>query len=189
MDHVLVTGAGGIIGGYPVGRLRNLGVGHIRAVDCKSKDERYQVFDDVDNVHANLELLDASRDVTNGVDTVFSLAAEIRGDGQQTRGFTHDDCLDGTLRLTASDVREPLDIGSDQLVTIKQPVDIVEGIAGGEARPPLPQRRPPGRARGRNSVSTLVHQLLGRAPSGTREDGLAATYAWVQDQVAARVAR
>ena len=83
MDHVMVTGAGGIIGGHLVGRLRDLGVGLIRAVDCKSKDEWYQVFDDVEN----------------------------------------------------------------------------------------------------------VRELLGWAPSGTREDGLAATYTWVHDQVAARVAR
>ena len=56
---------------------------------------------------------------------------EIWGDGEQTRSFTYiDDCVEGTLRLTASDVREPLNIGSEQLVTINQLVDIVEDIAG-----------------------------------------------------------
>ena len=56
---------------------------------------------------------------------------EIWGDGKQTRSFTYiDDCVEGTLRLTASDVREPLNIGSEQLVTINELVDMVEGIAG-----------------------------------------------------------
>ena len=60
---------------------------------------------------------------------------EIWGDGQQTRSFTYiDDCIEGTLRLTDSDVHEPLNIGSDQLVTINELVDIVEGIAGVTAR-------------------------------------------------------
>jgi nucleoside-diphosphate-sugar epimerase len=141
MDHVMVTGAGGIIGGHLVGRLRDLGVGHIRAVDCKSKDEWYQVFDDVENVHAH----------DNG----------------------------GREKAPAAICRK---------VAIDA-VDIVEGIAGGEARPPLPHRRPPGRVRGRNSDNTPVRELPGWAPSGTREDGLAATYTWVHEQVAARVAR
>src|SRR5271163_4821947 len=56
---------------------------------------------------------------------------EIWGDGKQTRSFTYiDDCVEGTLRLTASDVREPLNVGSEQLVTINELVDMVEAIAG-----------------------------------------------------------
>ena len=71
---------------------------------------------------------------------------EIWGDGQQTRSFTYiDDCLEGTLRLTASDVREPLNVGSDQLVTINELVDIVEHRRA-RPRAPLQARRPPGRA-------------------------------------------
>src|SRR5690606_2240019 len=81
MEHVLVTGAGGFIGGHLVRRLRDGGVGRIRAVDCKPKDEWYQVFDDVENVQADLQLLDACRDVTEGVDTVFNLAADMGGMG------------------------------------------------------------------------------------------------------------
>ncbi len=303
MDHVLVTGAGGFIGGHLVRRLREDGVGRIRAVDCKPKDEWYQVFDDVENVHADLQLLDACRAATEGVDTVFNLAAdmggmgfiennkalcmlsvlvsthvlvaareagverlfycvvglrvrrreagvargraaaeadaypampedgygweklfsermarhfledfgietrvaryhnvygpegtwdggrekapaaicrkvataaltgdhtiEIWGDGEQTRSFTYiDDCLEGTLRLTASDVSEPLNIGSDQLVTINQLVDIVEGIAGVTLERRYKLDAPQG-VRGRNSDNTLIRERLGWAPSIT----------------------
>ena len=81
MDHVLVTGAGGFIGGHLVRRLREDGVGRIRAVDCKPKDEWYQVFDDVENIHADLQLLEACREATDGVDTVFNLAADMGGMG------------------------------------------------------------------------------------------------------------
>jgi nucleoside-diphosphate-sugar epimerase len=324
MDHVLVTGAGGFIGGHLVRRLRDEGVGRIRAVDCKPKDEWYQVFDDVENLDANLELLDACREAVRDVDTVFNLAAdmggmgfiennkalcmlsvlisthtlvaardagverlfysssacvyaagkqsspeveplregdaypampedgygweklfsermcrhfaedfaietrvaryhnvygpegtwtggrekapaaicrkvataaltgdhtiEIWGDGQQTRSFTYiDDCLEGTLRLTASDVREPLNIGSDQLVTINQLVDIAESIAGITLDRRYRLDAPQG-VRGRNSDNTLIRERLGWAPSVSLEDGLAATYAWVYGQVAASLA-
>ncbi len=114
---------------------------------------------------------------------------EIWGDGEQTRSFTYiDDCLEGTLRLTASDVSEPLNIGSDQLVTINQLVDIVEGIAGVTLERRYKLDAPQG-VRGRNSDNTLIRERLGWAPSITLEDGLAATYAWVHDQVAANLAR
>ena len=56
---------------------------------------------------------------------------EIWGDGEQTRSFMYiDDCIDGTIRLAESDIIEPLNIGSDELVTVNRLVDIVEGIAG-----------------------------------------------------------
>jgi nucleoside-diphosphate-sugar epimerase len=324
MEHVVVTGAGGFIGGHLVARLRDEGVGRIRAVDCKPKEEWHQVFDDVENLHANLERLDACRDACDGVDTVFNLAAdmggmgfiesnkalcmlsvlisthmlvaardegveryfyassacvyaadkqsspeveplaeddaypampedgygweklfaermcrhfaedfdmetrvaryhnvygpggtwdggrekapaalcrkvataaltgdhriEIWGDGRQTRSFTYiDDCLEGTLRLTASDVRDPLNVGSDQLVTVNHLVDIVESIAGITLDRTYKLDAPQG-VRGRNSDNTRIRAELGWAPSISLEDGLAATYAWVHDQVAARLA-
>jgi nucleoside-diphosphate-sugar epimerase len=324
MDHVLVTGAGGFIGGHLVRRLRDEGVGRIRAVDCKPKDEWYQTFDDVENVQTNLELLPACRAATDGVDTVFNLAAdmggmgfiennkalcmlsvlvsthvlvaardngvervfyassacvyaadkqtspeveplregdaypampedgygweklfsermarhfaedfgieariaryhniygplgtweggrekapaaicrkvataaltgdhtiEIWGDGKQSRSFTYiDDCLEGTLRVTASDVREPLNVGSDELVTIDELVSIVEGIADVSLERRYELDAPQG-VRGRNSDNTLIRERLGWAPSVSLEEGLAATYAWVHDQVAAKLA-
>ena len=76
-----------------------------------------------------------------------SEAIEIWGDGKQTRSFTYiDDCVEGTLRLTASDVREPLNVGSEQLVTINELVDIVEDIAGHLAQAQLQPVGAPGRA-------------------------------------------
>jgi nucleoside-diphosphate-sugar epimerase len=325
MDSVLVTGAGGFIGGHLVRRLRDEGVDRIRAVDVKPLDEWYQVFPDVENMTGNLELLEECRKAVDGSDTVFNLAAdmggmgfiennkalcmlsvlvsthvlvaareagverlfysssacvyaagkqdspeveplreedaypampedgygweklfsermcrhfaedfgiatrvaryhnvygpegtwdggrekapaaicrkvalakltgertiEIWGDGEQTRSFTYiDDCLEGTLRLTASDVVEPLNIGSDQLVTINELVDIVEGIAGITLKRNYKLDAPQG-VRGRNSDNTLVRQRLGWAPTVTLEDGLATTYAWVEDQVRASLGR
>src|SRR5829696_3362979 len=112
---------------------------------------------------------------------------EIWGDGQQTRSFTYiDDCLDGTLRLTASDVAEPLNIGSSQLVTINELVDMVSDIAGVQLKREYVLDAPQG-VRGRNSDNTKVRALLGWEPTTTLQDGLAATYAWVHDQVAARL--
>jgi nucleoside-diphosphate-sugar epimerase len=325
MDSVVVTGAGGFIGGHLVRRLRDEGVGRIRAVDAKPLDEWHQVFPDVENVQGNLELLDDCRRAVEGADTVFNLAAdmggmgfiennkalcmlsvlvsthvlvaardagaerlfyassacvyaaekqstpeveplreadaypampedgygweklfsermarhfqedfgietrvaryhnvygpngtwnggrekapaaicrkvaaaklsgdkriEIWGDGEQTRSFTYiDDCLEGTLRLTASDVRDPLNVGSDQLVTINELVDIVERVAGVTLKREYDLDAPQG-VRGRNSDNTLIAQRLGWAPSISLEDGLAATYAWVHDQVAASLTR
>ena len=325
MDSVVVTGAGGFIGGHLVRRLRDEGVGRIRAVDAKPLDEWLQIFPDVENVQGNLELLDDCRRAVEGADTVFNLAAdmggmgfiennkalcmlsvlvsthilvaardagaerlfyassacvyaaekqstpeveplreadaypampedgygweklfsermarhfqedfgietrvaryhnvygpngtwdggrekapaaicrkvaaaklsgdkriEIWGDGEQTRSFTYiDDCLEGTLRLTASDVRDPLNVGSDQLVTINELVDIVERVAGVTLKREYDLDSPQG-VRGRNSDNTLIAQRLGWAPSISLEDGLAATYAWVHDQVAASLTR
>jgi GDP-D-mannose 3',5'-epimerase len=322
MDAVLVTGAGGFIGGHLVRRLREHGVDRIRAVDVKPLDDWYQVFPDVENTSGNLELLDQCHKAVDGVDTVFHLAAdmggmgfienhralcmlsvlvsthvlvaardagvervfyassacvyaagkqdspeveplreedaypampedgygweklfsermcrhfmedfgletrvaryhnvygpegtwdggrekapaaicrkvatakltgdhqiEIWGDGQQTRSFTYiDDCLEGTLRLTASDVREPLNIGSDQLVTINELVDIVEAIAGVTLERHHDLDAPQG-VRGRNSDNTRIQRELRWAPSTSLEDGLAETYAWVYDQMSAR---
>jgi GDP-D-mannose 3',5'-epimerase len=324
MESVLVTGAGGFIGGHLVRRLRDLGVERVRAVDVKPIDEWYQAFPDVENVRGNLELLDECRKAVDGVDTVFNLAAdmggmgfieankalcmlsvlvsthmlvasrdaeverlfyassacvyaaekqdtpaveplreedaypampedgygweklfsermcrhfaddfgiatrvaryhnvygthgtwdggrekapaaicrkvatavltgnheiEIWGDGEQTRSFTYiDDCVEGTLRLTASEVSEPLNVGSDQLVTINRLVDIVESIAGITLKRNYKLDAPQG-VRGRNSDNTRIQSRLGWAPSITLEEGLAKTYVWVRDQLSARMA-
>jgi GDP-D-mannose 3',5'-epimerase len=319
MTNVLVTGAGGFIGGHLVARLREQGVQNIRGVDRVPLGEWHQLFDDVESRSADLQDMGECRSACDGIDTVYNLAAdmggmgfiennkalcmlsvlisthmleaarqagvqrffysssacvyaagkqespeveplreadaypampedgygweklfsermarhyyedfgletrvaryhnvygphgtydggrekapaaicrkvagailsgskeiEIWGDGKQTRSFTYiDDCVDGTLRLTASDVREPLNIGSEQLVTINELVDIVEALAGVTLKRNYNLGAPQG-VRGRNSDNTLIGERLSWTPSISLEDGLQNTYKWIFDQM------
>ena len=322
-DLIVVTGAGGFIGGHLIADLRSQGYQRLRAVDIKPLDEWYQRFDDVENLSLDVSRLDACQRVSDGATVVFNLAAdmggmgfielnkalcmltvlinthmltaardagvkrfffsssacvyaaekqtnaavtplrepdaypampedgygweklfsermcrhftedfglatrvaryhnvygpygtydggrekapaavcrkviaaqlsgsgqiEIWGDGEQTRSFTFiDDCLEGTLRLMKSDVAEPLNIGSDQLVTINELVDIVENIAGVRLRRNYKLDAPKG-VRGRNSDNTLIQQKLGWAPAVRLEDGMRATYEWIYAQMTAEM--
>ena len=111
---------------------------------------------------------------------------EIWGDGEQTRSFMFiDDCLDGTLRLMSSDVTVPLNIGSDELVTVNQLVDIVEGIAGITLKRSYLLDAPQG-VRGRNSDNTLVRKLLGWEPRIQLADGMERTYSWIYGRIVER---
>ena len=108
---------------------------------------------------------------------------EVWGDGEQTRSFMYiDDCLYGTRALMASDVREPINIGSDELVTINQLLDIVEDIAG-KKRPRRYNLDAPKGVRGRCSENTMIRQRLGWAPSIRLRDGMEKTYRWIYDQM------
>ncbi len=108
---------------------------------------------------------------------------EIWGDGEQTRSFMYiDDCTDGTIRLAQSDIVEPLNIGSDELVSINRLVDIVEKIAGLKLKRRYKLDAPKG-VRGRNSDNTLIKQLMGWAPSIRLEDGMEKTYKWIHDEM------
>jgi GDP-D-mannose 3', 5'-epimerase len=110
---------------------------------------------------------------------------EIWGDGEQTRSFMYvDDCVEGTLRLTCSDVREPVNIGSSELVTINRLVDLAEDIAGVRLERRHDLSAPQG-VRGRNSDNTLVNRLLGWEPGCSLRSGLTRTYEWVEEQVKA----
>jgi len=110
---------------------------------------------------------------------------EIWGDGHQTRSFMYiDDCLDGTLKLFASDVREPLNVGSDEMVTINQLVDLAEGFAGIKLKRRYKLDAPLG-VRGRNSDNTLIEARLGWAPAMPLAEGLEVTYRWIHDQIVA----
>jgi GDP-D-mannose 3',5'-epimerase len=114
---------------------------------------------------------------------------EVWGDGEQTRSFMYiDDCLYGTRTLMASDIREPLNIGSDELVTINQLIDIVEGIAGVKLKRRYNLDAPKG-VRGRCSDNTEIMRQLGWAPSVRLQDGIAKTYEWIHDQMVTPPAR
>jgi nucleoside-diphosphate-sugar epimerase len=108
---------------------------------------------------------------------------EIWGDGEQTRSFTYiDDCLEGTLRLMKSQFPEPLNIGSDQLVTVNQLVDIVECIADVKLVRRYKLDAPKG-VRGRNSDNTLIQKVLNWKPSTMLRNGMEYTYHWIYDQM------
>jgi GDP-D-mannose 3', 5'-epimerase len=110
---------------------------------------------------------------------------EVWGDGEQTRSFMYiDDCLHGTLTLMNSDVREPINIGSDEIVTINQLIDIVEDIAGAKLERRYQLDAPKG-VRGRCSDNTMIKAALGWAPSIRLRDGMERTYRWIYDQMAA----
>jgi nucleoside-diphosphate-sugar epimerase len=108
---------------------------------------------------------------------------EVWGDGEQTRSFMYiDDCLQGTRALLQSEVREPINIGSDELVTINQLIDIVEDIAGRKVKRRYNLDAPKG-VRGRCSENTLIKQRLGWAPSIRLRDGMERTYRWIYQQM------
>jgi nucleoside-diphosphate-sugar epimerase len=322
---VLVTGAGGFIGGHLVRDLRESGFAKIRAVDIKPFHEWYQRFDDVENVEADLTLREVAYDATKGARYVFNLAAdmggmgfiennkascmlsvltsthvlmgaqaqgacerlfysssacvyaagkqrdpnvtalkeddaypaeaedgygweklfsermcrhfrddygletrvaryhnvygpegtwdggrekapaaicrkvaqaklsgrheiEIWGDGEQTRSFMYiDDCVHGSKAILESDILEPINLGSAELVSINQLVSIVEEIAGLRLERHYKLDAPQG-VRGRNSDNTKIKQYLDWEPSITLKDGLERTYAWISDQLTATIA-
>jgi GDP-D-mannose 3', 5'-epimerase len=315
---IVVAGGGGFIGGHLVGKLREMGCEQIRSVDVKPLDQWYQVFDDVDNIEADLKLRDECQDVCRGATEVYNLAAdmggmgfiennkalcmlsvlinthllqaaqeakvdrffyassacvynadkqrnedvvplkeadaypampedgygweklfsermcrhfredyglvtrvarfhnvygphgtwdggrekapaaicrkiihaketgakeiEIWGDGKQTRSFMYiDDCVEGILKITQSDIIEPLNLGSDELTTINGLVDMVEEIAGVKFVHKHNLKAPKG-VNGRNSDNTLIQKYLGWAPGIRLRDGMERTYHWIHEE-------
>jgi GDP-D-mannose 3', 5'-epimerase len=111
---------------------------------------------------------------------------EIWGDGEQTRSFMYvDDCVEGLTRIMASDCRDALNLGTDELVTINGLVDMVSGIAGKKLIKRHNLTGPQG-VRGRNSDNTLLRKVLGWEPGIRLEQGLAITYKWIASQVSKR---
>jgi GDP-D-mannose 3', 5'-epimerase len=112
-------------------------------------------------------------------------AIEIWGDGRQTRSFLYiDECLEGVRRLMESDYADPINIGSEEMVSIDDLAAMAMEIAGKE----LKIRHIPGPlgVRGRNSDNRLIREKLGWAPSAPLRAGLAATHRWIVEQVAER---
>src|SRR3984893_6431369 len=320
-DLILVTGAGGFIGGAMVAELRRQGHKRIRAVDVKPLDEWYQVFDGADNLVLDLNLKENCEQAAEGASEIYNFAAnmggmgfieankalcmisvlinthmlqaaqkfgargvfystsacvyngdkqtdpnnpglkeedaypamaedgygweklfservcrrfredygmyirvarfhnvygphgtwdggrekapaaicrkviqaqvsgrheiEIWGDGHQTRSFMYiDDCIQGVKAIFESDIREPINLGSSELVTINQLVDIVEDIANVKLKRHYNVHAPRG-VNGRNSDNTKIRQYLGWEPSIRLRDGMAKTYAWIENQMLA----
>lgn len=108
---------------------------------------------------------------------------EIWGDGEQTRSFMFiDDCIKGIRGIMDSDYRNPLNLGTDELVTINQLVDMVTAVAGINIKRRHDLSKPQG-VRGRNSDNSLLRQVLGWAPEISLQEGLARTYPWIKSQM------
>jgi GDP-D-mannose 3', 5'-epimerase len=112
---------------------------------------------------------------------------EVWGDGEQTRSFLYiDECLEGVRRLVDSEFTGPVNIGSEEMVTINQLAAIAMQIAGKKLA--LRHIAGPLGVRGRNSDNRLIREKLGWSPSQPLRDGIAKTYAWISEQVEAAVA-
>ena len=108
---------------------------------------------------------------------------EVWGDGEQTRSFMYvDDCVEGLTRIMASDYRDALNLGTDELITINGLVDLVAKIAGKHIAKRHNLTGPQG-VRGRNSDNTLLRKVLGWEPSILLQQGLGITYPWIASQV------
>jgi len=108
---------------------------------------------------------------------------EIWGDGEQTRSYIYiDDCVEGLMRLMASSYHEPLNLGTDRMVSINRLLEIIANIGGKKLRTRHDLTKPQG-VRGRNSDNTRLRQVLGWEPSTPLESGLEITYLWIQGEL------
>ena len=107
----------------------------------------------------------------------------IWGDGHQTRSFMYiDDCIKGIQDIMYSNINEPINLGSSEMVSINELVDIVEDIAGYKLERKYDLNAPKG-VRGRNSDNTLIKQYLGWDPSIPLREGMKKTYGWIREQI------
>jgi GDP-D-mannose 3', 5'-epimerase len=110
-------------------------------------------------------------------------AIEIWGDGEQTRSFMYvDDCVEGLIRLMASGYSDPLNLGTDRLISINGLVDLVSGIAGKSLIKRHDLSKPQG-VRGRNSDNSRLREILGWEPKITLDSGLSVTYGWIKREL------
>lgn len=114
---------------------------------------------------------------------------EVWGDGEQTRSYCYiDDCVDGLHRLMRSDWVDPINLGSDRMVTINQLIEIIAHAAGKRITTRHVFDQPQG-PRGRNSDNTRVREVLGWSERVTLEEGLSRTYRWIEERVLAGATR
>ena len=107
----------------------------------------------------------------------------IWGDGHQTRSFMYiDDCVEGILKIMYSNIIDPINLGSSEMVSINQLVDIVENIAGIKLKRTYDPDAPKG-VRGRNSDNTMILEKLGWEPSIPLSKGMKETYDWIRTQM------
>ncbi len=108
---------------------------------------------------------------------------EIWGDGKQTRSFMYvDDCVEGVYRLMHSDIHQPINLGTEELVTINQLVDLVAGIARKSISRRHDLTKPQG-VRGRNSDNAMIRDLLNWEPQIPLAEGLRTTYQWIEREL------
>ena len=108
---------------------------------------------------------------------------EVWGDGQQTRSFCYiDDCVEGIMRIMDSGYTAPINLGTEELISVDGLVDLVSEI-GRKALTKIHDNTKPQGVRGRNSDNTLLQSVLGWRPTTTLREGLATTYAWIWDQL------
>ena len=116
-------------------------------------------------------------------EAVDSSSIEVWGDGEQTRSFCYvDDCVEGLFRLMESGYTAPLNLGTDELVTVNELVDLACKVSGKRLGKRHDLSKPQG-VRGRNSDNSLLRSVLGWEPSMTLEDGLARTYDWIWSEL------
>jgi nucleoside-diphosphate-sugar epimerase len=109
---------------------------------------------------------------------------EVWGDGRQTRSFTYiDDCVEGIYRIMRSEHSAPLNLGSDEMVSVDELVDLVCEVAGKSLKKRHDLSKPQG-VRGRNSDNSTARTVLGWAPSTTLRQGLVPTYRWIRSELA-----
>jgi GDP-D-mannose 3', 5'-epimerase len=110
-------------------------------------------------------------------------SVEVWGDGQQTRSFCYvEDCVEGIYRIMQSDYAEPLNLGTDRMVSIDELAHIVIAISGKHDLELVHVEGPQG-VRGRNSDNSRLREVLGWEPGISLEDGLEPTYRWIEEQV------
>lgn len=108
---------------------------------------------------------------------------DVWGDGKQTRSFCYvDDCVEGLLRLMKSGYTQPLNLGTDEIVTIDELVDTVVALSGKHLTKRHDTSKPQG-VRGRNSDNSLLQRTLGWEPSITLHQGIAKTYPWIWEEL------